>query len=147
MDRLGFEPSRSGFIKCPGHDETNPSLKIYPNSDSFYCFSCGTGGTVIDFYMLYASCDFKTAVESLAGMYGISKELTLADKKLRVRERRRPKQDDEYEYWCKEFFKYLDVLRQKHTDWTPELEEACQKIAYAEYRMDVANERRKNNLL
>lgn len=40
-------------ILCPlpDHDEKNPSFRIYDYSNSFYCFSCHGGGSVIDFVM------------------------------------------------------------------------------------------------
>lgn len=42
---LGITPNRAGFIPCPHHSERTPSCKIY--ADSFYCYSCGCGGDVI----------------------------------------------------------------------------------------------------
>ena len=35
---------------CPFHQETDPSLQLYPDG-SFYCFGagCGKGGTIFDF--------------------------------------------------------------------------------------------------
>ena len=38
---------------CPLHREKSPSFTIYPNHNSWYCFGCETGGTVIDFVMAY----------------------------------------------------------------------------------------------
>lgn len=40
-------------ILCPlpDHNEKNPSFRIYDYSNSFYCFSCHSGGSVIDFVM------------------------------------------------------------------------------------------------
>lgn len=46
-ERYGFTPNRQGFICCPFHHEKTPSLKLYP--DSWYCFGCKAGGSVIDF--------------------------------------------------------------------------------------------------
>ncbi len=37
------------FISCPLHEDKTPSLCIYTNTNSYYCFSCGSGGSVIDF--------------------------------------------------------------------------------------------------
>ena len=33
---------------CPFHNEKTPSFTVYPDSNSFYCFGCGTHGDVID---------------------------------------------------------------------------------------------------
>ena len=34
---------------CPFHDETKPSFTVYADTQSFYCYGCGTGGDVINF--------------------------------------------------------------------------------------------------
>jgi DNA primase len=65
----GLEPNRSGYICCPFHHEDTPSLKIYPNS--YYCFGCGSGGSVIDFAQKYTGNDFVGAVKALCGAFGI----------------------------------------------------------------------------
>lgn len=44
---VGLEPNRAGFIPCSFHQEKTASCKIYKNS--FYCFGCGEGGSIIDF--------------------------------------------------------------------------------------------------
>jgi len=44
----GRSPNRAGKVLCPFHDDTVPSLQLYPDG-SFYCFGCGKGGTIIDF--------------------------------------------------------------------------------------------------
>ena len=38
-------------VNCPlpMHDDKTASFKYYQNTDSFWCFGCGKGGTVIDF--------------------------------------------------------------------------------------------------
>lgn len=51
-------------ISCPFHDDKGPSMKIY--DESFYCFSCVKGGSVIDFVMQYFDFDFKKAVNYLS---------------------------------------------------------------------------------
>ena len=34
---------------CPFHDDKTPSLKIYPETNSYHCFGCGATGDVIQF--------------------------------------------------------------------------------------------------
>ncbi len=41
-------PDRAGKALCPFHDDSRPSLQLYPDG-SFYCFGCGRGGTIFDF--------------------------------------------------------------------------------------------------
>lgn len=43
----GLKANSKGYISCPFHKEDTPSLKLYPDSNTFYCFGCGTGGDVI----------------------------------------------------------------------------------------------------
>lgn len=35
----GIHAERGGMVRCPFHDDRNPSAKLYP--DSLYCFACG----------------------------------------------------------------------------------------------------------
>jgi len=47
---------------CPFHPDRNPSMYIYPETNSFYCFGCNTGGDVITFIEKYYGFSFKQAV-------------------------------------------------------------------------------------
>jgi hypothetical protein len=44
----GLEPTRTGKINCPFHDDTDPSLQLYDDG-TFYCFGCRAGGSIYDF--------------------------------------------------------------------------------------------------
>lgn len=42
---IEIEPSGSRFrALCPFHEDSQPSLVIYPQTGSYYCFSCNAGG-------------------------------------------------------------------------------------------------------
>ena len=58
------EKTRMG--KCPFHEDETPSFAIYPETNSWFCFSGCGGGDVIKFYMRLHGCDFSTAVEELS---------------------------------------------------------------------------------
>lgn len=45
----GFEVNRSGNMLCPFHNDSRPSLHVYPSSRGWWCFVCNEGGSVIDF--------------------------------------------------------------------------------------------------
>jgi hypothetical protein len=49
----GRESNRAGKVLCPFHEETDPSLQLYPDG-TFYCFGarCRKGGTIFDFAAL-----------------------------------------------------------------------------------------------
>ena len=55
----GREPNRAGKVSCPFHDDSTPSLQLYPDG-SWYCFGgCRTGGTVYDFAARLWGCETK----------------------------------------------------------------------------------------
>jgi len=45
-----LQPNAEGKISCPFHEDTNPSLQLYPDG-GFYCFGlgCRRGGSIFDF--------------------------------------------------------------------------------------------------
>lgn len=47
---LAAEPNREGKILCPFHEDSTPSLQLYPDG-GFYCFGsgCRRGGSIFDF--------------------------------------------------------------------------------------------------
>lgn len=61
-----LEFNRYGKTLCLWHDDTNPSLHLYRDTNSVYCFSCQHSADVIDVFMKLHNCDFKKAVLSLA---------------------------------------------------------------------------------
>jgi hypothetical protein len=45
----GLEPRRDGKVNCPfHHPDAHPSLQLYGDG-TFYCYGCGTGGSIYDF--------------------------------------------------------------------------------------------------
>lgn len=53
---------------CPFHnDGTTPNFTVYENTDSFYCYSCGTGGNLITFLMLFHKITYTKAMELVYG--------------------------------------------------------------------------------
>ena len=50
---------------CPFHDDKDPSLYVYENTQSFYCFGCGFGGDVFDFLMRIQNKSFGEVLELL----------------------------------------------------------------------------------
>lgn len=50
---------------CPFHTDKTPSFTIYLNQNTFWCYSCAYGGTVIDFVMKQQNIDFLPAVKFL----------------------------------------------------------------------------------
>ncbi|MBR2284809.1 MAG: DNA primase [Ruminococcus sp.] len=62
---------RNYVCSCPFHSEKTPSCYIYPDTQSFYCFGCGTGGDVITFIKQIENLTFMEAVKLLAQRAGL----------------------------------------------------------------------------
>ena len=110
LTRYNLTPNRAGFLHCPFHSgDRDASLKIYPATDSWYCFGCGEGGDVIDFVAKMERCSFKEALKKL----NIDFDLGLEEKQS-LRNVRQRKQE-----------RVREVLRQKEQRDT-----LLDKIAY-----------------
>ena len=60
--------------KCPLHesDDTSETLVVFPDTNSFYCFSCECGGSVINFLSDKEKVSYRAATELLAKECNIS---------------------------------------------------------------------------
>ena len=56
---------------CPFHSEKTPSMVVYHENQSFYCFGCGAGGDVISFVMRIENLGYVEAVKFLAERAGM----------------------------------------------------------------------------
>ena len=56
---------------CPFHSEKTPSMVVYNDSQSFYCFGCGAGGDVISFIMRMENLDYIEALRFLSEKVGL----------------------------------------------------------------------------
>lgn len=52
-------------------DSDTPSLTVYPDTHSYYCFGCKSGGSIIEFVKAHYNYDFHEAVNFLAEYAGI----------------------------------------------------------------------------
>ncbi len=51
----GLRPDKTNHINCPFHDDKSPSMRIYPETNTYHCFGCGKTGDQIQFIQ-----DFET---------------------------------------------------------------------------------------
>lgn len=51
---------------CPFHGDHSPSMRVYPDRQSFRCWACQTGGDCFEFVMQRDKISFREALESLA---------------------------------------------------------------------------------
>lgn len=62
-------PERGGAeykCLCPFHDDTNPSMRIYPDRQSFRCWVCDEGGDVFTWVMKREALSFPETIRFLA---------------------------------------------------------------------------------
>ena len=77
---------------CPFHNEKTASFNVDAHKQFFYCFGCGTGGSVIQFIMKVENLSFPEAVEFLANRCG----LALPQATDSIQEQKRQKAKKEY---------------------------------------------------
>ena len=73
-ESISLKPVRGGAELvglCPFHDDRNPSLKVYPDRQTFRCWSCDTGGDVFSFVMKFDGLEFFDALKHLAERAGL----------------------------------------------------------------------------
>lgn len=51
---------------CPFHDDHNPSMRVYPDRQSYRCWSCNEGGDCFSFVMKRERIGFRETLEMLA---------------------------------------------------------------------------------
>ena len=59
---------------CPFHNDTTPSFMVSPSKNLCKCFSCGEGGSPVNFIMKHENLTYPEAVKYLAKKYGIEIE-------------------------------------------------------------------------
>ncbi len=68
-ESISLQPRNGGRLfvgLCPFHDDSNPSLNVYPDRQTFRCWSCQTGGDCFTFLMKREKVTFPEALELLA---------------------------------------------------------------------------------
>ena len=142
----GLEPNRAGFIPCPFHPDKSPSLKIYEGNGGWHCFGCGAGSDIFDFVMNFEEVDFKDAYKiivekaGLKGMKSRQRNIRARSYARQFKEREKAKKEKEIMHWMTKV-KDCEQIMRTAKEWTPELEDACKNLAYAEYRLEIAQER------
>jgi hypothetical protein len=72
-ERLGLGPARQVGryefrVRCPFHDDRDPSMTLTAHSGLWYCFPCARGGDVIELVRRVRGVPFADAVRELAGV-------------------------------------------------------------------------------
>ena len=82
LQHYGLKPDKHGRLHCPFHADKTPSLQVYYQTHTAYCFSsnCQTHGKpidVIDFVMYKENCTKHEAIEKCKQLIGPTQSLLL----------------------------------------------------------------------
>lgn len=59
------------YCSCCNTDEHTPSLCIYPDTNSFYCYSCHQGGNLLSYLRNHEALPFNEALNKLCKLAGV----------------------------------------------------------------------------
>ncbi len=111
IEHEGFTVKRKGhalWLSCPFHEDKTPSLKINPDKQTFYCFSCNSGGDSITFIQKLHGLSFKDALQylNIEGNHPV---------KINPKERTKRDLLKAFRLWEKEYLRQLtDYYREIH---------------------------------
>lgn len=162
LEYYGYEPNKKGFVCCPFHSEKTPSMKIFEKD--YHCFGCQEHGDVITFIQKLFGLSFQETLKKVDIDFGLNlygehtfdeiRRSHYKQKQIQAeRERKkREKEQAENEYWAVfDEWKRLDdnsrIYAPKTPDeeWHPLFVEALQKLAYQEYLLACAEEKRRKS--
>lgn len=63
LNSYNLKPNKNNMLKCPFHEDKDPSLKVYTNTNTFNCFGCGKAGDQIEFIQLKEKCSKHEAIK------------------------------------------------------------------------------------
>lgn len=151
----GYEPGRSGFIRCPFHSgDRTASLKIYSGQGGWHCFGCGKGGSVIDFVMELYGIGFSQACLRLNNDFALGLSRDRPDRKTLQEARRRASEaekkkarEEAEEFALLEEHRYWWEVRQAFTPGPdgyihPLYEQAVKVLPHLAYLLDCCADRR-----
>lgn len=133
-ERYGFAVStRTRKILCPFHNDSKPSMQIYPGNKGYFCFVCNEGGSVIDFVMKYFGLSYVDAIKKLNDDFHLGLDI---DKPLDELERK--KAEEEHRKRVEELERRKNREKQLYTAYHAALDRYCMLD-----RMKMENEPRK----
>lgn len=146
-EKYGLEITRGGFVACPFHADKTPSLKLYNQPGrGFYCYGCGTGGSVIDFAMKLFNLDFRAATVRLAVDFGLPIAATTQTREealmARAAQTERQRRQAEYNRLIARWRRMTDIARDRapadpDAEWSPEWCEAIRELPALEHEIEM----------
>ena len=78
FSKIGIEPTKqkikATWYKSPFREERTASFKVNLETNRYYDFGEGIGGTVVDFWCKYKSCDVKTTIKEVSSLFSFSEQ-------------------------------------------------------------------------
>ena len=75
LSHYNLTHDRNHHLKCPFHEDQDPSLKIYHSTNTFHCFGCGAAGDVIEFIERYENLTKHEAIVKAKTMIDPTQEI------------------------------------------------------------------------
>lgn len=72
LNYYGIAINKNNHVKCPFHKDDKPSLRIYPDTNTYHCFGCGKTGDVIQFIQDFEKCTKYKALKKAKELIGTS---------------------------------------------------------------------------
>lgn len=88
VERLTVRGNRAVGL-CPLHREKTPSFNVYLDQNTWHCFGCHRGGDVIALYAQYRGISNGETIKELANYLGLSRNLSPAEQRRAMRNRRK----------------------------------------------------------
>jgi len=73
LNHYNIKPDKHNQINCPFHEDAKPSLRIYPETNTYHCFGCGKTGDTIQFIQDKESLTKHEAIEKAKTLTGLPK--------------------------------------------------------------------------
>ena len=139
-ERYGLQVSRNGMVRCPFHDDANPSMKLY--DDHYHCFGCQETGDVIHLTAKLFGVPDQEAAKKMAEDFGVQNKKASVLAKLS----RFQVQADQERFCFRVLRDYLHLLEEWRTTYAPKTPdealddrfvEALQMYDCIEYLLDT----------
>ena len=111
------------FGHCPLHIDNTPSFSITPSKNTYYCFSCGRGGSIIGYLIEYEGLRFDEAVEKAAALANVDVSKMCKSETIMFLKRLKnwTKQSrDEFEHQVIPYTEYCKYLKEPVSEWLAE---------------------------
>lgn len=70
LNEYGITINKNNHIKCPFHKDDKPSLRIYPETNTYTCFGCDKTGDAIQFIQDIDKCTKHQALKKAKELIG-----------------------------------------------------------------------------